>query len=49
MKEELKAINLRMDQMVRDYKEGIKAINGPIDQIHTRLDQIMHMLTELRK
>jgi DNA anti-recombination protein RmuC len=49
LKEEIKSINSRLDQMRQEHKEDFKSVNARIDQIHTRLDQIMHMLAELRK
>lgn len=39
LKEEIKSLR-------HEHKEDFKAINARIDQIHTRLDQIMHMLAE---
>ncbi len=47
--ERTKEINARIDQMRQERKEDFKSVNARMDQIHTRLDQIMHMLTELRK
>lgn len=49
LKEEIKSINSRIDQMRLEYKEDFKSINSRIDQIHTRLDQIIHMLAEMKK
>jgi len=49
LKEEIKSTNSRLDQMRQEHKEDFKSVNARIDQIHTRLDQIMHMLAELRK
>jgi hypothetical protein len=37
-----KSVNARID-------DNFKSVNARIDQIHTRLDQIMHMLADLRK
>ncbi len=48
-KEDFKSINIRIDQMRQEHKEDFKSVNARIEQIHTRLDQIMHMLAELRK
>jgi len=47
--ERTKEINARMDQMRQEHKEDSESVNARIDQIHTRLDQIMRMLAELRK
>jgi predicted nucleic acid-binding Zn-ribbon protein len=49
LKEEIKSTNSRLDQMRQEHKEDFKSVNARIEQIHTRLDQIMHMLAELRK
>ena len=35
-------------EMRAEYKDDFKSINGRIDQIHTRLDQMMHMLSDLK-
>jgi hypothetical protein len=35
-------------QMRTEYKEDFKALNARIDQIHIRLDQIMHMLSDIK-
>jgi flagellar capping protein FliD len=48
-KEDFKTLNTRIDQMRQEYKEDFKSVNARIDQMHTRLDQIMHMLAELRR
>jgi len=41
LKEDIKAINTRIE-------ENFRAINSRIDQIHIRLDQIMQLLAERR-
>lgn len=59
IKEEIKSIHKKTDemraeylnefkQMRSEYKEDFKAINVRIDQIHTQLDQIMHMLADIK-
>jgi len=37
-----------LKEMRTEYKDDFKSINGRIDQIHTRLDQMMHMLSDLK-
>lgn len=49
LKEEIKSVNSRIEQMRAEHKEDFKSVNSRIDQIHTRLDQIMHMLADLHK
>jgi len=47
--ERTKEIKDELGQIKREHKEDFKAVNVRIDQLHTRLDQIMHMLADLRK
>ncbi len=49
VKAEMKEMRTEYREEFRTIKEDLKAINTRIDQIHMRLDQIMHMLAELRK
>ena len=59
IKEEIKSLHKKTDEMRAEYlnefkqlrseyKEDFKSINARIDQIHTRLDQIVHMLSDIK-
>lgn len=49
LKEELKELKAYQQRLETKVDDNYKALNSRIDQIHTRLDQIMHVLMELRR
>lgn len=46
---EFKATRQEMKEMRTEYRDEFKAVNARIDQIHMRLDQIIHMISELKR